>query len=751
MSNEAQDLFLWDELFQVGNNKIDSQHKKIIELLNKVASVFFGFAHDSTNDKNILSEALSELVEYTKYHFEYEENIYRCYLENSDVLESHQGKHNDLISIAEEFKFTFDTRPDSFEVEKFISALINWLSVHILREDMYMFIILSSMSNDVSYEESMRLADSEMMGPRGQFAKAVSLMMNASAALSWNLRREVILYTEAEAKSRAQAASIRKQADELLTAKIAAENAAIAKSQFLATMSHEIRTPMNGVIGMAQLLEDTSLTDEQKDYLSTITRSGNNLLSIINDILDFSKLDAEMAELESISFDLERVCQDCVVLISGNAKDKEIEIILDYHPDCPRHLMGDPSLIRQILLNLLGNAVKFTRVGYIRLGISCEPGNSGDEQLRLEVEDTGIGLKPKAIENLFDEFTQADSSTTREYGGTGLGLAICRKIISLMDGEIGVNSVYGEGTTFWVQFSLPRAKAPTPIKVTSLKGVRLLLVDDNQEYRRVFKRMFEHMGTRATIASNPTEMIEKLHAANQTGDPFKIAILDHNMPETSGMELGIQIRNDTEFDDLKLLIFSSIGQKGDAALFLKAGFNAYLSKLSRYETLRAMLSEILNHSAGDPIITQHSIEDAIQSDAAAPQPSFQASILLVEDVLPNQIVANKFLTSMGLEVDVAGNGIEAVEAFRNNNYSLIFMDCRMPEMDGYDATKAIRALEKEDNQSPMPIIALTANATNDDRKLCEQAGMDDVVTKPFIKTDLSTCLQQWLPQGKADT
>ncbi|MCP4983352.1 MAG: response regulator, partial [Gammaproteobacteria bacterium] len=742
---------LWDELFQVGNNKIDSQHKKIIELLNKVASVFFGFAHDSTNDKNILSEALSELVEYTKYHFEYEENIYRCYLENSDVLESHQGKHNDLISIAEEFKFTFDTRPDSFAVEKFISALINWLSVHILREDMYMFIIVSSMSNDVSYEESKRLADSEMMGPRGKFAKAVSSMMNASAALSWSLRREVILHAEAEAKSRAQAASIRKQADELLTAKIAAENAAIAKSQFLATMSHEIRTPMNGVIGMAQLLEDTSLTDEQKDYLSTITRSGNNLLSIINDILDFSKLDAEMAELESISFDLERVCQDCVVLISGNAKDKEIEIILDYHPDCPRHLMGDPSLIRQILLNLLGNAVKFTRVGYIRLGISCEPGNSGDEQLCLEVEDTGIGLKPKAIENLFDEFTQADSSTTREYGGTGLGLAICRKIISLMDGEIGVNSVYGEGTTFWVQFSLPRAKAPTPIKVTSLKGVRLLLVDDNQEYRRVFKRMFEHMGTRATIASNPTEMIEKLHAANQTGDPFKIAILDHYMPETSGMELGIQIRNDTEFDDLKLLIFSSIGQKGDAALFLKAGFNAYLSKLSRYETLRAMLSEILNHLTGDPIITQHSIEDAIQSDAAAPQQSFQASILLVEDVLPNQIVANKFLTSMGLEVDVVGNGREAVEAFRNNNYSLIFMDCRMPEMDGYDATKAIRALEKENNQTPMPIIALTANATNDDRKLCEQAGMDDVVTKPFIKTDLSTCLQQWLPQGKADT
>lgn len=527
-------------------------------------------------------------------------------------------------------------------------------------------------------------------------------------------------------------------------ARIAAEDANQMKSSFLANMSHEIRTPMNGVIGMVQLLEDTPLSDEQKAYLNSISRSGDSLLLIINDILDFSKLNSEKAELESIAFDLERVCQECLEMIDGNAVNKEVEVILDYLPDCPRRFIGDPSRFRQVLLNLLGNALKFTDQGYIRLGVSFKAEGNGIYQLRMEVEDSGIGLKPETIKHLFDEFIQADSSTTRQYGGTGLGLAITRKLVELMQGKIGVESVYGEGATFWINARLPSALEPATLKVSSLEGIRVLLIDDNRQTRRIFKQLLEHMGMDVSTLSDPAQAVGLLRDKNQANTPFQIAILDHIMPEVNGEELGIKIRTDKQLSGLKLLIFSSTGQKGDAAYFSDIGFNGYINKLCRYETLRAILSKALNHSTGSPIITQHNTEKLTQPKETSQQ-SFNASVLLVEDVLPNKIIAKKFLTKMGIDVDVASNGIEALELFKANEYDLIFMDCHMPEMDGYEATKAIRKTEKESNITPIPVIALTANVTDDDHKLCVQAGMNDVVTKPFKRADLSNCLHQWLP------
>lgn len=534
----------------------------------------------------------------------------------------------------------------------------------------------------------------------------------------------------------------KEQEKNLRDAKISAEAATLAKTNFLSTMSHEIRTPMNGVLGMAQLLEDTSLNDEQKDYLDTIIGSGNSLLSIINDILDFSKLDANMAELETITFDLESVCLECMELVAGNSA-KGLEFIFDYHPDCPRYFKGDPTRIRQVLLNLLGNAVKFTKHGFVRLGMFLEHNDLGEEHMVLEIQDTGIGLKPDAVKHLFDEFTQADSTTTRKYGGTGLGLAISKKIIELMHAEITVESTYGEGSTFRITGTLPRAKAPSRLKINSIENTKILLVDDNPMNIKILKRQLEHFKAHVELLNNPSDTLNVLDQANKENSPFSIVILAQKMVETDALKIGLDIRNDHTLKNFKLMVFSTSGQKGDSAQFAQAGFDAYLNKFSRLEMLHAMISAIQLHKPNQPIITQRSIEDSLNVKSNDEE-TFNGSILLVEDVLPNQIIARTFLTRMGLSVEIANNGLEAIEAFKNKTYSLIFMDCRMPVMDGYEATRTIRQFEKDNNKTPIPIIALTANASYDDRALCKEAGMDDVVTKPFKKANLSKCLEEWL-------
>lgn len=542
---------------------------------------------------------------------------------------------------------------------------------------------------------------------------------------------------------------IRKQkADELKLqqALVKSQAATHAKSQFLATMSHEIRTPMNGVIGMAQLLQDTKLDEVQKEYLSVINSSGNSLLGIINDILDFSKLDADMTELESIPFSLEKVAYECLQLLADRVSKKRLEFIFDFHPDCPNYFLGDPSRLRQVFLNLIGNAVKFTNKGYIRFGVQFEVKDS-EGVLIISIEDTGIGLKPQAMEHLFDEFTQADQNTNRKYGGTGLGLAITKKLITLMGGVLKVESQHGIGSTFIISLPLTITESPQPLAKNSLVGTRILMIESHAENRRVFKRLLTHLGVEVTILEGPDQAIDYLHQALDAGHPYKVAILDHDMPEKSGLKLGLEIRQNSVFDNLRLLLFTNIGQKGEASTYQTAGFDAYLAKLSQRHVLQKVLQELLSPKQHDRLITQHSIEEAEVSEQNE-NTTLSGRILVVEDILPNQMVAQKFLQNMGLEVELAGNGKIAVDSWSKGEFDLVLMDCRMPVMDGYEATRKIREIEKERKLSPVPIIALTANASAEDKVLCQQAGMNDVITKPFKRADLFLSLQKWLGENR---
>lgn len=393
------------------------------------------------------------------------------------------------------------------------------------------------------------------------------------------------------------------------------------------------------------------------------------------------------------------------------------------------------------MINLLGNAVKFTEQGFIRLGLVY---HHARQQLRIDVEDSGIGIKAEALDHLFDKFTQADQTTTRIYGGTGLGLAITHKLVNLMQGDITVTSDLGRGSTFTINLPLAVAKAPASITRLLQQSPRILFVDDNEKIRDIFSPMLEHMGAEVTILEDSDQVMDHLYQALDT-QPYQIAILDQSMAAANILQLGKQIRQDQRLDQLKIMIFSAAGEKGDSAAYARIGFDAYLSKLCRYEVLQSMLSMMLQHTRGQPIITQHSIEESLQSEQNREQ-QFQANILLVEDMLPNQIIARKILSKIGASVDIAGNGQEGVDLFQQQDYDLVLMDCRMPVMDGYEATEIMR--QQESGQPAgrhVPIIALTANCSKEERELCLQAGMDDVVTKPFRQADLADCLQKWLP------
>ncbi len=643
-----------------------------------------------------------------------------------------------------EARLAFTVQPPWFR------TTLAWVLYGVATVSLLVFIIwLTSFLQRRENERLERLVakrTTELNTTNAQLNRQIEETTEKSAALSVSEERFRMLNTELEAR-------VEERTRELHAAKDAAEAGAKAKSEFLANMSHEIRTPMNGVIGMTSLLLDFDLPPIQREYAETIRTSADTLLTVINDVLDFSKIEAGKLTFESLDFNLMETIESTLDMLAERAQAKGIELVMDMPPEVPRLLRGDPGRLRQIFTNLIGNAIKFTKDGEVVIRVARQSESEQAIVLRFAVTDTGVGIPPEVQARLFQAFSQADSSTTRRYGGTGLGLAISKQLVVMMNGEIGVESEPGKGSTFWFTVQLEKPSGDQPPLAGERDGwsnLRVLVVDDNATSRQVLRHQIFAWKLQKGSASSGHEALRLLRTAAAAGNLYDLALLDVEMPEMDGLTLARAIKADPAISSTRLIALTPLGHALDAKEMQAAGIDATLNKPVKQSHLFDCLVTVIGRSGTASL--------GVPKPGSAPLPKLSAElklklegarILLAEDNAVNQKVALALLKKLDCSADAVGNGIEVLEALHRIPYSLIFMDCQMPEMDGFEATQLIRKRELDTGlacpwKSPVYIIALTANAMQGDREKCLAHGMDDYVSKPVRVAELQAAFERWL-------